>query len=104
MRDFRRVRRPASRWPAVAAHRDFSNGFLVAEIVSRYDERLISMHSYDNGSSLPVRKDNWAQLRKVFRKRGFEYTPEEINDIIHRKSGAAVQLLNRLYTFLTDRR
>lgn len=53
-----------------ALHRDFSNGYLVAEIFSWYFPEEIEMHSYDNGTSLPSRQGNWSQLQRVrdFRK------------------------------------
>lgn len=48
-----------------ALHRDFSNGYLVAEIFSWYFPQEIEMHSYDNGTSLPSRQGNWNQLQRV---------------------------------------
>lgn len=84
--------------------RDFANGFLVAEIFSRYDERNVQMHSFDNGSSLAARKDNWALMMRYFRKRGFETDQDEVDAITHCEPGAAVAFINRVYTFLTNRR
>ncbi len=45
--------------------RDFSNGYLVAEIFSRYYAKDIYMHAYENGTATAVKKANWAQLCKV---------------------------------------
>lgn len=87
----------------VRARRDFANGFLLAEIFSRYDDKNVQMHSYDNGTSLAVRKDNWNQLKKYWRKRGFEYSQEEIDSVIHSAPGAAVPFINKVYKFLTGR-
>lgn len=62
------------------------------------------MHSFDNGSSLAARKDNWALMSRYFRKRGFETDQDEVDSIIHCEPGAAVAFINRAYTFLTNRR
>ena len=41
------------------------------------------MHSYDNGHSLQRKLDNWAQLNKFFKKKGFVIDRELINDVVH---------------------
>ena len=85
---------------------DFSNGFLVAEIFSRYYAKEIQMHSYDNGNATRTKKDNWTQLLKVFRKLGLEglVSEQEVDRIIVGEDGAAVAFLNRAYETLTQRR
>ncbi|KAJ0397530.1 hypothetical protein P43SY_003391 [Pythium insidiosum] len=86
--------------------RDFANGFLVAEIMSRYYDRDVSMHSYDNGIGVKVKKDNWEQLLKVFhRVPDLEplTTRSEIDAVIHCQNGAAVGFITKLYQCLTKR-
>jgi hypothetical protein len=86
--------------------RDFANGFLVAEIFSRYFDKEIAMHSYDNGIALRIKKDNWGQLTKFMRKNGLDglTNADEINSIIHAEDGAVVAFLNRIYEVLTHRK
>lgn len=85
--------------------RDFSNGFLVAEMFSRYFPKLINMHSYDNGLRVAAREDNWHQLELVFDKVGFRVDNQEklIESVMVSAPGASVQLVNAAYTFLTAR-
>ncbi|KAF1794746.1 CH-like domain in sperm protein [Phytophthora cactorum] len=86
--------------------RDFANGFLVAEILSRYYDKDISMHSYDNGIGMKVRKDNWDQLVKIFgRFADLELltNKSDIDAIVHCQNGAAVAFLTKLYQCLTKR-
>eukprot|EP00501_MAST-03F_sp_TOSAG23-6_P000600 GSMAST32.ASY1.ANO1.621.1 assembled CDS len=83
--------------------RDFSNGFLVAEIFSRYDARNVQMHSYDNGISMKARKDNWEMLQRYFSKREFDLSEEEVNGLVYSKEGYVVPFLSKVYTYLTQR-
>ncbi|CAK4636164.1 hypothetical protein LEN26_010368 [Aphanomyces euteiches] len=86
--------------------RDFSNGFLIAEILSRYYDKDISMHSFDNGIGLKVKKDNWDQLLKFMQK-----VPDldplggkvAADAVMHCENGAAVVYLGKLYQCLTKR-
>ncbi|DAZ98709.1 TPA: hypothetical protein N0F65_006741 [Lagenidium giganteum] len=86
--------------------RDFANGFLVAEIMSRYYDKDISMHSYDNGIGLKVKKDNWDQLVKLFNRLP-DLEPltskAELDAVIHCQNGAAVAFITKLYQCLTKR-
>jgi hypothetical protein len=81
------------------------SGFLVAEILSRYYAKEIQMHSYDNGIGAKTKKDNWAQLMKVFRKIGLnDLTNEnEMHLITTAEEGAAVVFVAKLYEVLTQR-
>ena len=88
--------------------RDFSNGFLVAEICSRYYVADVEMHSYDNGQSLQRKLDNWAQLNKFFKKlrgrTGFELDKTLIDDVVHCKNVESPTLLiAAIYRELTGR-
>merc|ERR1719487_1650410 len=63
------------------------------------------MHSYDNGTAIAIRKDNWQQLQKFFRRQSIDVvTAAEVDRIIHCENGAAIEFLNRLYEALTRRK
>jgi hypothetical protein len=49
--------------------RDFANGFLVAEILSKYFPQDIQMHSFENVTSQELKMANWRVLEKFFRVR-----------------------------------
>ena len=84
--------------------RDIANGFLVAEIVSRYDKD-VSLHSYDTGSGMAKRLDNWAQLQRAMTKRhqANVITNEHVASVTQGREGAAVDMLEKLYVALVRR-
>jgi hypothetical protein len=113
------------------ARRDFANGFMVAEMFNRYFKQDIQMHSFDNGTSMARRKDNWEQVRwrppvlvtgvrtcrrsaarvcalpvqleKFFVRNNFPISREDIDSCIHCKPGAGVEMACKVYTILTGK-
>lgn len=83
--------------------RDFSNGYLVAEILSRYYPKDISMNSFENGTRLAAKCDNWEQIYKVFKRKGLNIAKQEFDAVIHCAPGAAPAFIFHLYNVLTKR-
>ena len=84
--------------------RDFANGFLIAEVCSRYYQTEVEMHSYDNGQALARKLDNWAQLSKFFQKKGIRVERTLIDDVVHCKNASApAEMIQLIYTHLTGR-
>lgn len=89
--------------PVRNSKRDFSNGYLMAEIFSWYYPQEITMHSYANGTSLEAKLGNWSQLTRFFQKQSFDIPKELVDGVIHCKPGAAQLLIQIIYTLLTNR-
>lgn len=83
--------------------RDFANGFLIAEIFSRYYAQDISMHTFDNGLNPVTKNDNWEQLFRFFKKRNMPIGKADFEPVIHAEAGASIALLLRIYQMLTKR-
>ncbi|KAG0610302.1 hypothetical protein M758_7G055000 [Ceratodon purpureus] len=63
------------------------------------------MHSYDYGTKMEKKRDNWTQLQKFFKKRSFVVMKDEIETIISCQTpDGAGPLLERMYKFLTMKR
>nr|BAE01027.1 unnamed protein product [Macaca fascicularis] len=84
-------------------NRDFSNGFLIAEIFSIYYPWELELSSFENGTSLKVKLDNWAQLEKFLARKKFKLPKELIHGTIHCKAGVPEILIEEVYTLLTHR-
>ena len=82
---------------------DFASGFLVAEICAKYIP-TVSMHSFSNFLSVKMRTDNWNQLMKIFISKGIPINQNLVDDVIKRKQGAAIKLVEVLYTAFTKRK
>lgn len=81
----------------------------MAQIFSRYYQHDIQMHGYQNGNSLKVKRDNWAQLLRFFQKRsvrpgGKDVTEAEVEDIVQCQPGVAIDFVHRCYELLTGKR
>jgi len=90
--------------PVKSAKWDLSNGFLIAEICSRYVRQDIDMHMFHNATVIHLKYCNWALLKKVFDKNGLDVSEALIEATIHCKNNAAVILLCNLYEQLTNKR
>ncbi|KAM7111056.1 spermatogenesis-associated protein 4 [Molossus nigricans] len=84
-------------------NRDFSNGFLIAEIFTIYYPWDLTLSSFENGTSLKVKLDNWAQLEKFLAKRKIRLPQELIYGTIHCKAGVPEILIQEIYSLLTHR-
>ncbi|XP_058381371.1 spermatogenesis-associated protein 4 [Diceros bicornis minor] len=84
-------------------NRDFSNGFLIAEIFTIYYPQDLKLSSFENGTSLKVKLDNWAQVEKFLAKKKFKLPKELIHGTIHCKAGVPEILIQEIYTLLTHR-
>uniref|UniRef100_A0A8C6W4R5 Spermatogenesis-associated protein 4 n=1 Tax=Nannospalax galili TaxID=1026970 RepID=A0A8C6W4R5_NANGA len=81
--------------------RDFSNGYLVAEIFCIYYPWDLRLSSFENGTSLKVKLDNWAQIEKFLSRKKIKLPKELIHGTIHCKAGVPEILIQEVYTLLT---
>ena len=83
--------------------RDAANGYVVAEICSRYFPNDVDMHSFENGASLKVKANNWDQLVRFFSANvqsvGLDRSVSE--GCMRMTPGFALNLVEKLYTVFT---
>nr|XP_057914185.1 spermatogenesis-associated protein 4 isoform X2 [Doryrhamphus excisus] len=84
--------------------RDFSSGYHVAEIFSRYYPREFEMLSYSRGLSLSAKLDNWNKIRRSLQKLRLHLMEKIVYGTLHCKVGAAELLVQQVYTILTKHR
>lgn len=90
-------------FPVKNPKRDLTNGFTVAEILSRYDKE-VAMHSFDTGMAMTRRIDNWHQIQKILQRMECATIGKEaVEGTMQAKGDAALKLLEELYMFLTKR-
>lgn len=80
--------------------RDLANGFVVAEIISRYppkdkDKKDLDIYTFYNSLSIEKRIDNWTRIAQVLRQRGYRIGPEDYEPVIYLKKDAALEFIKR---------
>ena len=83
--------------------RDLSNGWVFAEILSRYYPETVEMYQFDNGFKLDCKTNNWTHLAKFMKLKEIDVTFKDYDPVIHCAPNAAYVLLKKFYTILTGR-
>jgi hypothetical protein len=83
--------------------RDLSNGWVFAEIFSRYYPDDLEMYQYDNGFKLDKKVNNWEHLQKFFNKKKISIEFKDYDSVIHQAPTAGYQLLKKVYNITTGR-
>lgn len=89
--------------------RDLCNGFIVAEILSRYpkifkgDRHDFDMRSFNTGLSIDERKSNWTHLKRLFEHNKIPFDDEMIQRVAYQAPNSAFELLLGIYKLLTKK-
>ena len=86
-----------------APKRAFNNGFLIAEIFSRYFPADINMHLFEYQENLKMKRDNWDQLTTFFKKRGLPIIIKNVDSLIVNENDSTIEFVKQVYTLLTER-
>lgn len=89
-------------YPIKHPKRDFSNGYLFAEILSRFDHD-IDMTQYRTGISLESRMANWTILTKAFKRLNIPLSERECDECMYAMPDTAVNILITIHNKLTGK-
>jgi hypothetical protein len=79
--------------------RDFSNGFLVAEILSKYFPADVSMHSFEDGASQAQKQANWSLIARFLASQGITLTDASQTAIMAQDQAAVENFLQNLHLY-----
>ena len=85
-----------------APKRDIANGYIVAEICSRYWQD-VDLRQFDNGAGSKIKSANWAVLKCLFAHHDAQLPESLVADVMNMKDDAAQNFLQALYSLLTGR-
>ncbi|KAJ3178572.1 spermatogenesis-associated protein 4 [Gaertneriomyces sp. JEL0708] len=90
-------------YPIKNPKRDFANGYLIAEILSRYypDEEMLDLRRFYTGLGTWEKSENWSWLRKFFQKQGLLIPEEAVQAVLRCQEGAVEAFLEGLYGVFT---
>ena len=90
--------------PYKDSKRDLNNGFLIADIFSRYYPYELSMHGFDNSHNTIRKKNNWYLLAKFFKQKNLRFDPSEYDEIKDGNFNQLVEFMIKVYERLTKRK
>lgn len=81
--------------------RDLANGFVVAEILSRYYPKEVDIYQFYNGLKIEKRKDNWERISQTLAKHGMKLSQAEWEPMVFLKKEAALNFSKTYPSSLT---
>lgn len=64
--------------------RDFADGVPLAEAIKHFIPGLVDLHNYVAANSTKQKMNNWNTLNiKVFKKMGFQLSPQDIESVVN---------------------